>query len=93
MADDKRDKWLAEFREAGAEKIRSELVLRRWPKDKLSVARTWVEHEDNKQWQAARGPGEGTPVKRSRKWMGYVIAVVGFGFAAVRAFRFLRHGF
>jgi hypothetical protein len=93
MAVDKREQWLAEFRGAGVDKVRGELALRRWPKEKLVAAREWTEREDAKLWQAARGPGEGAPVKRSRKWMGYVVAAVGLGFAAVRAFRFMRHGF
>ena len=93
MADDKRERWLGEFKEAGAEKIRGELLLRRWPKDKLSAAREWVEREDAKNWQAARRPGDASPIRRNRKWMGYVIGAAGIAFAAVRAFRFMRHGF
>jgi hypothetical protein len=93
MADDKRASWLTEFKAAGVEKVRSELLLRRWPRDKMAAAREWVEREDNKRWQAQRGPGEGAPVKRNRKWMGYVVGAAGLAFAAVRAFRFMRHGF
>jgi len=61
--------------------------------DKLAAARQWVEREDTKKWQAARGPGDGPPIRRNRKWMGYVIGAAGIAFAAVRAFRFLKHGF
>jgi len=93
MADAKQEKWLEEFRAGGLEKVRGELVLRRWPKDKLAAARQWVEREDTKKWQAARGPGDGPPIRRNRKWMGYVIGAAGIAFAAVRAFRFLKHGF
>ena len=94
MADINREKWLAEFREAGVEKVRGELALRRWPKDKLSLARQWTERQDAKNWQAARGPGpEAPPLRRNRRWMMYVLMAAGLGFAAVRAFRFLRYGF
>jgi hypothetical protein len=92
MADVKREKWLAEFKAAGVEKVRSELALRRWPKDKLAAAREWTEREDAKKWQAVRGPGEGVPVKRNRRWMLYIVFAIGLGFAAVRAFRMLRYG-
>jgi hypothetical protein len=90
MADVKREKWIAEFREAGVDKVRGELALRRWPKDKLVVAREWTEREDAKKWQADRRPGEGGLIRRNRAWMMYAAAIVGFAFAAVRAFRLLR---
>jgi hypothetical protein len=93
MADVKREKWLAEFREAGVDKVRGELALRRWPKDKLVAAREWTEREDAKKWQADRGPSDGGAITRNRQWILYAAGVVGFAFAAVRVFRFLRHGF
>jgi hypothetical protein len=91
--EEKHEKWLAEFREAGVGKVRGELLQRRWPKDKLSLARVWVEREDTKNWQAARGTGEGRPLRHDRKWISYVVAAAGLGFAAFRAFRLMRHGF
>jgi hypothetical protein len=93
VADEKSEKWHAEFREAGIDKVRGELLARRWPKEKLSAARQWVESEDARAWQAARGPGEGPPLRRNRKWIGYVVGAAGFAFMAVRAFRYMRHGF
>ena len=90
MADINREKWLAEFREAGVEKVRGELALRRWPKDKLSLARQWTERQDAKTWQESRGQGPGAPLRRNRRWMMYVIMAAGLGFAAIRL---LRHSF
>ena len=86
MADINREKWLAEFREAGVEKVRGELALRRWPKDKLSLARQWTEREDAKNWQAARGPGRGRPDQTQPPLDDVRIMAAGLGFAAVRAF-------
>jgi hypothetical protein len=93
MAEDKSETWIAEFKVAGIDKVRNELMLRRWPKDKIATARQWVEREDARNWQAARGPGTGTFVKRNKRWISYVIGAIGLAFAAIRAFRFMRHGF
>ena len=90
MADVKREKWIAEFKEAGVDKIRGELALRRWPKDKLVAAREWTERQDAMKWQAERGPAASAPAKSNRRWMFFVVTAVGFAFFAVRAFRMLR---
>jgi hypothetical protein len=93
MLPNEQEKWLADFREAGTEKVRRDILTARWPKPKLAAARVWLEREDSKRWQAERGSGEGKPIRKNRQWMMYVIGAVGVAFAAVRAFRMLRHGF
>jgi hypothetical protein len=92
MLPNEQEKWLAEFREAGPEKIRRDIVTARWPKEKRSAARVWLEREDNKRWQAERGSGEGKPIVKKRPWMIYLIGAIGVAFMAVRAFRMLRTG-
>jgi hypothetical protein len=93
MLPNEHEKWLAEFREGGPEKVRRDIMAARWPKEKRTAARVWLEREDNKRWQAERGSGDGKPVRKNRQWMMYVIGGIGVAFAAVRAFRMLRHGF
>ncbi len=85
------EKWLAEFREAGTEKVRREILASRWPKEKRTAGRVWLEREDNKRWQAAR-TGEGAPIVKKRPWMMYLIGAIGIAFIAVRAIRMLRTG-
>jgi hypothetical protein len=82
-----------EFRELGVEKVRSELLMRRWDPEKLSAARVWVEKEDAQRWLAGRG--DQAPRVRKKgipKWLLYIGIAFGITFAAVRLFRTLRWG-
>ena len=85
------DRFLTEFRALGSERVRNELLLRRWPPEKIAAAREWLEREDTRAWQLRRGEG---PVKAraewKKKWLGYGIFAVGLLFAAVRLFRVLK---
>lgn len=92
MLPNEQEKWLAEFRAGGAEKVRRDILSANWTKEKRAAARVWLEREDNKRWQAERGPGEGAPVRKNRKWMMYIIGAIGLAFLAIRAFRMLRSG-
>jgi len=77
-----------EFSELGIEKVRRELVSRRWQPDKLAAARIWVESKDAHSWVADRGDGPPSDKKnRFRKWAVYIAAVFGIGYVAVRVFR------
>jgi hypothetical protein len=85
------ERFLAEFRGLGSERVRSELLLRRWPPEKISAAREWLEREDTRAWQLRRGD---TPAAVRAEWkkkaIGYAIFAVGLLFAAVRLFRVLK---
>ena len=72
--------------------MRGELITGGWTKEKRAAARNWLEREDAKRWQAQRGPGEGAPVIKKRRWMVYFLGAIGIAFLAVRAFRMLRSG-
>lgn len=80
-----------EFAELGLERVRRELLLRRWPADKLAAARQWVEREDTRIWQVRRGDAPAKPKSGwQRKWLGYVVTAVGLAYAAVRVVRMLK---
>jgi hypothetical protein len=82
-----------EFKELGLEKVRSELLMRRWDPEKLSAARVWVENQDAQRWLAGRG--DEPPKVRKKgipKWLIYVGAALGFAFVAVRLFKTMRWG-
>jgi hypothetical protein len=85
--------YKAQFKELGVERVRSELLMRRWDPEKLAAARVWVENADAQRWAAGRGD---TPPKlRSktvRKWTMYIVLAFGMAYAAVRIFRSLRWG-
>jgi hypothetical protein len=82
-----------EFKELGADKVRSELLLRRWDAEKLAAARLWVENADAHNWVAGRG--DAAPrVKPQwfRKWAMYAIMGFGVSYAVVRIVRTLHWG-
>ena len=83
-----------EFKELGLEKVRSELLMRRWGPEKLSAARVWVENQDAQRWLAARGdePPRMLRTKELRKWAMYIVGAIGVAYAAARIFRTLRWG-
>jgi hypothetical protein len=84
--------WKREFDELGAEKVRSDLILGRWDKEKRIVARQWLELSDTRTWQADRPP-EGSPRggfilnKRNAKWWGYATAAFFLIFGIMRLWR------
>ena len=68
-----------EFKELGIEKVRTQLLMRRWAPDKLSAARLWIENEDAQRWLTGQGdapPGDAR--KTFRKWamMGLVLMCI-----------------
>lgn len=85
------ERFLTEFRELGSERVRNELLVRRWPADKIAAAREWLEREDARAWQARRG--DAPVVKRAewkKKWLGYGIFAFGILFAGMRLLRVLK---
>jgi hypothetical protein len=83
-----------EFRELGLEKVRSELLMRRWDPEKLAAARIWVENQDTQQWLAGRGdePPRMLRTKELRKWAMYIVSAIGVAYAAARILKTLRWG-
>lgn len=70
-----------EFQQLGLEKVRSELLMRRWEPEKLSAARVWVESQDAQRWLAGRG--DEPPKVRKKgvpKWLLYLGAAMGLAF-------------
>jgi hypothetical protein len=82
-----------EFKQLGLEKVRSELLMRRWEPEKLSAARVWVESQDAQRWLAERGD-EAPKVRKKGvpKWLLYVGAAIGLAFVLGRVFKTLRWG-
>jgi hypothetical protein len=79
-----------EFKELGLEKVRSELLMRRWEPEKLAAARLWVETQDTQRWAAGRG--DEPPKVRKKgvpKWLIYVGAAFGVAFVASRLLKTL----
>jgi hypothetical protein len=77
-----------EFKELGVSRVRSELLARRWDKEKLAAARLWVENEDAHNWVAKRSdapPRQGPNL--FRKYAIYIAVAFGVAYACVRLFR------
>lgn len=88
MAPENPKDYNPEFRELGRDRVRRELVLRRWHPEKLAAARIWVEAADTSSWLADRG--DAAPVDRKknfRRWAIYIAAAFGLSYVAVRVFR------
>jgi hypothetical protein len=77
-----------EFKELGVDRMRSELLARRWDKEKLAAARLWVENQDAHNWAAKRSdvPARVGP-KPFRKYAVYIAMALGVVYACVRLFR------
>jgi hypothetical protein len=92
-----RERWTAEFDEIGRDRVRSEVMLGRWPPDKRSHARQWLERQDVSAWQArvATGGSTGGLSKfRVNRWVLAAISGIGFGgFALFRILRQFKVGF
>lgn len=79
--------YRAEFRELGVDKVRTELMQRRWEPEKLSAARVWVENQDNSSWMADRSDAPPSDKKKNfRRWAIYIAAAFGMAYAAGRIF-------
>jgi hypothetical protein len=87
------DKYCDEFRELGVARVRNELVLRRWHKDKLAAARSWVERQDVGDWMASNRDKPAKPPRgqSAKKWAGIIVVVFGLIFAAERLLRMMGH--
>ncbi len=86
------ERWNRQFKELGADKVRGELIIGHWNKDKRSAARLWLERTDAASWQKARPVGTSSRGTfflnlRNAKWWGYVTAGL---FLAWGIFRVLR---
>jgi hypothetical protein len=77
-----------EFKQLGVDRVRSELLARRWDKEKLAAARLWVENQDAQNWLSTRSdapPRQGP--NRFRKYAVYIAVAFGIAYACVRLFR------
>jgi hypothetical protein len=85
--------YTSEFGDLGLEKVRSELLMRRWEADKLAAARLWVEKQDTKHWLAGRG--DAAPVDK-KKWLRkyglYIALAFGLAYGLTRIYRSIRWG-
>ena len=93
MAEDPKQNWSREFKELGADKVRSALVTSQWDREKRAAARVWIETADARAWQEARGDEvTDSPSMiirlRSAKWWRYVapavMVLIGIGLALRR---------
>jgi hypothetical protein len=92
VIDTSADKYREEFKDLGVARVRNELVLRRWHKDKLAAARHWVERQDVSDWVSTHRDAPAKPrASSSKKWIGYAVAAVGLIFAAERFLRMMGH--
>jgi hypothetical protein len=82
-----------EFIELGLDKVRSELLMRRWDADKLAAARVWVENKDTQRWVAQRGDAPPSDKKKLfRKYGLYIVIAFGFAYTLTRIYRSLHMG-
>ncbi|MCB1488014.1 MAG: hypothetical protein KDJ88_11225 [Bauldia sp.] len=93
MTEPSTDKYRNEFRELGIARVRNELVMRRWHKDKLAAARSWVERQDVDDWMASNRDKPPKPPRgqSAKKWAGIIVVVFGLIFAAERLLRMMGH--
>ena len=80
----------SEFSALGVDAVRKQLLLRRWPTEKLAAARVWVESRDNQSWLAGRG--DAAPVDRKknfRRWAIYIATAFGLAYVGARVLRSL----
>jgi hypothetical protein len=92
-----RTRWRAEFTELGRAKVRSEVLVGRWPSDKRSFARQWLESQDVQAWQARGGGGARagglSKLRVNRRILGLVSGLIFGGFALFRLLRQFKIGF
>jgi hypothetical protein len=84
--------WNREFRELGAESVRSALLVKgQWAAEKRQAAKRWLEHTDAANWQAERPPESDSGTffmnLRSAKWWGIITGLLFFGFSIFRLLR------
>ena len=92
-----RERWTAEFKEIGRERVRSEVMLGRWPPHKRSQARQWLERQDVEAWQsrAPTGTGSGglSKFRVNKRLLGVISGLIFGGFALFRILRQFKVGF
>ena len=80
LDDQRRARWLSEFEDLGAEKVRNGMMVGGWEKEKRSAARQWLEHRDARNFQAARPSGSPPHTffmkRRATWWWAYAAAAV-----------------
>jgi hypothetical protein len=82
-----------EFTELGIDRVRSELLTRRWDKEKLAAARLWVENKDAHKWASAhKDDVPRTGPKPFRKYAVYIATALGVAYACVRVIRMMKYG-
>lgn len=92
MDTETRRKYLREFSELGANAVRNEILVRRWPQEKIGLARQWLEREDVRQWQKSPPKQKIGMSAKQRRIIGYVLAAGGFAFAVSRLIKTLKFG-
>ena len=96
MAGEKdRERWRAEFKGLGRDKVRSQVMLGRFPPDKRAYARQWLERHDVEEWHSRTGTGGGGLGKlraNPRLW-GTIGGLIFGGFALFRVIRQFKGGF
>lgn len=82
------ENWTREFKELGADKVRSSLTTGQWDREKRAAARVWIETTDALAWQRSRpsdAEGSGSFMLRLRtaSWWRYaapaIMALIGLG--------------
>ena len=96
MAPNPQENWPREFKELGAERVRSGLISGHWDREKRAAARQWLEQAGARAWRQTRGdkpPSEsGSFIVRLRNatWWRYattaIFILMGLGFL-LRRFR------
>jgi hypothetical protein len=89
-------RWAAEFEEIGRAKVRSEVMVGRWPAEKRNYARQWLERQDVEEWQSRGAAASGSGLSRLRvnkRVLGLVSGLIFGGFALFRVLRQFKLGF
>jgi hypothetical protein len=87
MAVDTQEQWLREFRKAGPDKVRADLVGARWEREKRSAAREWLDRRDAAAWAEANP--EDAPrrsIKNTRFWI-YAVMIFLIALGISRVFK------
>jgi hypothetical protein len=91
MDDRERGSWSGEFRSLGAQGVRRELAAARWPKDKLTAARYWLQLDDARTWQQ-RAPSHSPNSRSFQKWAKYIVAALFLPVVTLSLIRLVGNG-
>ena len=76
-AAERRRDFRKEFEEAGRDRVRSDLMYRRYPAEKSREARVWLEQQDAEDWQKGHVTQEKVSLLRNKTLLKFVPYIGG----------------